>query len=185
MLDHPPSRARISLRAVALLLPALLACNGAAGTTGTSSTGTSTGSAEPGPCKPAGVAPEVMVGRGQVHYIAMNDGDRIQVVAPPQGGHVIWLAARQTGLEKTGSVTSATGHMDDFNLDMGPSDVPFAYEEDEGGYCVLYGLPLPIDDKHAVSDLLGKTMKVTITVTDEGGGVGVGARTVQLSDDIQ
>lgn len=133
-------------------------------------------------CKPTGSAPIVVdVGEGQSDYMAMNDLDVGQVEAGPQGGHHIWVAIRMKGLYQSASITKVTGHFDDINLDVDPFQVFFTFEQDEDGYCKLYGLRFQLDAEHDINDLLGRVLKVTVQITDTDGDVGIGERVVTLS----
>lgn len=136
-------------------------------------------------CKPsAGGTPTVFVGEGQGDYLPTMDGDVAQVEAGPQGGHHIWVAARMKNLTQSGSITSVTGHFPDLGLDVGPFDVIFTFEPDEGGYCKLYGLRFQLDQSADIATLLGHPLDVKVKVTDSQGDVGVGARSVVLSKDL-
>ena len=132
------------------------------------------------PCKPAGGAtPIVLVGQGQADYLPEMDGDTAQVEAGPQGGHHIWVALRAKGLRQSGSITSISGHFPDLNIDVGPFNVIFTMEPDEGGFCKLYGLRFQLDQVVPIDMLLGHPLDVT--VTDPDMDVGVGTRSVVLS----
>ena len=134
------------------------------------------------PCKPAGTTtPKVIVGQGQADFLPEMDGDTAQVEAGPQGGHHIWIAIRAKGLRQSGSITSITGHFPDLNLDVGPFNVIFTMEPDEGGYCKLYGLRFQLDQSNDIKTLLGHPLDVKVTVTDPDMDVGVGTRSVVLS----
>ncbi|MFO0757778.1 MAG: hypothetical protein U0359_14885 [Byssovorax sp.] len=137
------------------------------------------------PCKPAGVAPEVIVGRGEFDYIPMNEGDVIQIVVPIQGGHVVWLALRQTGLLGTDSTSTAKGRIDALDLDIPPSPVSYSFTPDKDGYCELFGLPLTLPGDRPVSDMFGQKMEVTIEVIDREGTTGKGQKLVTLSDNSE
>jgi hypothetical protein len=136
-------------------------------------------------CKSAaGGAPIVTVGEGQADYLPMADLDEAQVEAGPQGGHHIWIAIRQKNLLQSGSLTRVTGHFPDLDLDVSPMQVIFTFDQDEGGYCKLYGMRFQLDQNHDIASLLGKVLKVTVKVTDKDGDVGTGERTVTLSQDL-
>jgi hypothetical protein len=137
------------------------------------------------PCKPAGGgAPVVIVGQGQGDYLPTMDGVTAQVEAGPQGGHHIWVAARMKHLAQSGSITSVTGHFPDLGIDVGPFDVIFTFDTDEGGYCKLYGLRFQLDQVHPIEELLGQKLDVKVKITDPKGAVGEGARRVTLSSDF-
>jgi hypothetical protein len=136
-------------------------------------------------CKPAGAEdPVVVIGEGQADYLPMMDGALAQVEAGPQGGHHIWVAVRLKNLTQSGSITSLTGRFPELGYDVGPFNVIFTFDPDEGGYCKIYGLRFQLDIDHPIEEMLGKTFDITATITDKDGDVGVGERTVKLSDDI-
>lgn len=138
-------------------------------------------------CKPVGGGdPIVIVGKGQSDYLPMDDLEVAQVEAGPQGGHHIWVAIRMKNLRQSGSITSVSGYLPDLDVTLSPFNVIFTFDPDEGGFCKLYGLRYQLDgDGHDINSLLGHTLKVTVTVTEsKDGGVGVGERTVKLSDTI-
>lgn len=136
-------------------------------------------------CKPENPgAPIVVVGEGQADYLPLADGDVAQVEAGPQGGHHIWVALRLKNLTQSGSITSLTGHFADLGYDVGPFNVIFTFDPDEGGYCKIYGLRFQLDTDHDIHEMLGHTLVVTGSIKDKDGDVGEGTRTVKLSDTI-
>jgi hypothetical protein len=133
-------------------------------------------------CKPTGSgAPVVTIGEGQADYLPTMDGVEAQVEAGPQGGHHIWIAVRMKGLLQSGSITSITGHFPDLNQDIGPFQVIFTFDQDEGGYCKLYGLRFQLDQSIGVDQVLGQKLDVQVKVTDKEGAVGIGKRSLVLS----
>lgn len=138
-------------------------------------------------CKPAGAGePVVVVGKGQSDYLPMDDGEVAQVEAGPQGGHHIWVAVRMKNLHQSGSITTVSGHVEELDLDLSPLNVIFTFDQDEGGYCKLYGLRYQLDTNGVdVHTLLGKQVRVRATITEgKGSSVGTGERLVTLSDTI-
>lgn len=136
-------------------------------------------------CKPENPGdPVVVVGEGQADYLPMADGDVAQVEAGPQGGHHIWVALRLKNLTQSGSITSLTGHFADLGYDVGPFNVIFTFDPDEGGYCKIYGLRFQLDTDHDIHEMLGHSLEVTGTIKDKDGDTGTGTRTVKLSDTI-
>lgn len=136
-------------------------------------------------CKPADAPdPIIIVGEGQSDYLAMEDYASAQVEAGPQGGHHIWVAARIRNLLQSGSITSVGGEIPELGLSISPFVVIFTLSVDDGDYCKLFGLRFQIDvDGNPIQDLLGKQMKVIVTVEDKTGDIGVGERWVTLSTD--
>ncbi len=57
----------------------------------------------------------------------------------------------------------------------------FTFDQDEGGYCKLYGLRFQLDQTLPIDTLLGKSLEVQVKVTDKEGDVGIGKRTITLS----
>lgn len=136
-------------------------------------------------CKPTGSgAPVVSVGEGQADYLPTMDGASAQVEAGPQGGHHVWIAIRMKGLLQSGSITSVTGRFPELNQDVGPFQVIFTFDQDEGNFCKLYGLRFQLDQTVPIDQLLGKTLDVQVKVTDKEGAVGIGKRTVVLSKEL-
>lgn len=136
-------------------------------------------------CKPQNPGdPIVVVGEGQADYLPLADGATAQVEAGPQGGHHVWVAVRLKNLTQSGSITSLTGHLPELGYDVGPFNVIFTFDPDEGGYCKIYGLRFQLDTEHDIHEMLGKTLELTASIKDKDGDVGTGKRTVKLSDTI-
>lgn len=131
-----------------------------------------------------GGAPIVTVGEGQADYLPTSDLDEAQVEAGPQGGHHIWIAVRIKNLLQSGSITRVTGRFADLDLDIRPLQVIFTFDQDEGGFCKLYGMRFQLDQEHDIQDLLGRVLTVKVQVSDKDGDVGVGERAVTLSKEI-
>ena len=123
----------------------------------------------------------VIVGEGQSDYLPLMDGDTDQVEQGPQGGHHVWVALRAKNLHEEGSITAITGHFPDLGIDVGPFNVIFTQEIDEGGYCKIYGLRFQLDQSVPIQGLLGHPLDITVTVTDTDDAVGTGKRSVVLS----
>lgn len=136
-------------------------------------------------CKPiSGGAPVVMVGEGQSDYLPTHDLDVAQLEAGPQGGHHVWVAIRMKNLLQSGSITKVSGEVPELGLAIRPFQVIFTFDQDEGGFCKLYGLRFQVDQERDVHDLLGKMLKIKVEVTDKDGDVGVGERMATLSSTI-
>ncbi len=135
-------------------------------------------------CK-KGDDPQVIVGHGFGDYYQAPEMDVADVEAGPQGGYHIWIGARLRGLRQSGSLTELWGeiHEPDKSLDGGR--FVFTFEQDEGGYCKVYGLRLIIADSfEEVQPLLGRPIDVRVEIEDKDGDVGLGERTLLLSEDI-
>jgi len=133
-------------------------------------------------CKHGG-EPKVTVGHGFSDYYAAPQLDVAQVEAGPQGGYHIWIGARVINLLQSGSLTELSASIEEEPIDG--HRLVFTLEQDEGGYCKLYGLRLVIADSSAeVQPLLGRAIDVTVLIEDADGDVGVGERRFTLSSDI-
>jgi hypothetical protein len=136
-------------------------------------------------CKPIGGGPPVVtIGEGQDDYLPLTDGEVDQVEAGPQGGHHVWVAIRQKGIHQSGTVTELTGEIPELGLSIMPFTVIFTFDQDEGGYCKLYGLRFQLDQQVEIQKLLGHTLQITATLTDRDGTKGIAHRTVQLSNNF-
>jgi hypothetical protein len=119
-------------------------------------------------CKPSNAGPPVLqVGTGQTDYLPLNDGDTVQAEQGPQGGHHIWIAVRQRNLKQTGSTTTITSVQPGTGLAGPRTAFAFTFDQDQGGFCKLFGLRYQLDadgtDYHL---FLGKPLDVTVTVAD-------------------
>lgn len=133
-------------------------------------------------CKHGG-APEVHVGHGFSDYYAAPEMDVAQVEAGPQGGYHIWIGARVKNLLQSGSLTELSGEVLDTEVDGGR--FVFTLEQDEGGYCKVYGMRLILADSYdLVAPMLGKEIDVLVSVEDADGDIGIGERRLTLSDDV-
>lgn len=136
-------------------------------------------------CKPGGGEPIVVVGEGQGDYLPLDDGTVVQVEAGPQGGYHVWIAVRMKHLLRSGSITSLSGVVPELGYEVPEFNVIFTFDQDEGGYCKLYGLRYRLDSELAtIEQLLGKTLDVTVRITDKDGAVGVGTKSLTLSPDF-
>ncbi len=139
------------------------------------------------PCKaPGGGDPIVIVGKGQSDYLTMEDLGLAQIEAGPQGGHHVWVAIRTKNLKQSGSVTTVSGIVPSISHTVDPLNVIFTFDPDEGGYCKLYGLRFQLDTGgKKIAELLGKQLEISVQVSEgQGGDIGVGKKTVTLSDTI-
>jgi hypothetical protein len=136
-------------------------------------------------CKPiGGGTPVVMVGEGQSDYLPTHDLDIAQIEAGPQGGHHVWVAVRMKNLLQSGSITKVSGELPELGIAIRPFQVIFTFDQDDGGFCKLYGLRFQVDQARDVHELLGKMLKIKVSVTDKEGDVGTGERMVRLSSTI-
>lgn len=136
-------------------------------------------------CKPLGAgAPKVIVGHGQTDFFTSEDLELAQVEAGPQGGHHIWVAARQKNLRRSGSITRVAGKVLSTGREIAPFAVVFTFDPDEGGYCKVFGLRFQLDDEaHPIAELFGEPVELTVTISDPDGDVGEAKRVFTLSDD--
>jgi hypothetical protein len=143
----------------------------------------------PGPgttdvCKHGG-DPEVIVGHGFADYYAAPEMDVAEVEAGPQGGYHIWIGARVRNLLQSGSITGLVGAIPGADLDVDGGRFVFTLEQDEGGYCKVFGMRLILADSFdELEPLLGTEVDVTVSVEDADGDIGIGERTLLLSDTV-
>jgi hypothetical protein len=133
-------------------------------------------STTPDICKPANAGPAVVqVGTGQTDYLPLTDGQTVQMEAGPQGGHHIWIATRQQNLGQMGTVTTITSTQPGTGL-VGPKMAyVFTFDQDQGGFCKLYGLRYQLDvDGADYHQFLGKPLDLTLSLKDLSGATGVG-----------
>jgi hypothetical protein len=133
-------------------------------------------STTPDICKPAGAgAAVVQVGTGQTDYLPLTDGQTVQMEEGPQGGHHIWIAVRQENLGQMGTVTTITSTQPGTGLSGPKMAFVFTFDQDQGGFCKLYGLRYQVDvDGADYHQFLGKPLDVTVSLKDLSGAMGVG-----------
>lgn len=133
-------------------------------------------STTPDICKPANAgAAVVQVGTGQTDYLPLTDGQTVQMEAGPQGGHHIWIATRQENLGQMGTVTTITSTQPGTGLAGPRMAFVFTFDQDQGGFCKLYGMRYQLDvDGADYHQFLGKALDITVSLKDLSGATGVG-----------
>ena len=144
-----------------------------------------TGGGDPNDVCMDGGTPSVQVGVGQSDFFAVDDYAVAQVEAGPQGGHHVWVAARLKNLTQSGSITEVGAELPSLGLSITFLKIIFTFDQDEGGYCKIFGLRLQLDiDGDDIQTMLGQEAKVLMTITDANGTVGTGEKWITLSQDI-
>jgi hypothetical protein len=138
--------------------------------------------APPDICKPANAGPPVVqVGEGQTDYLPLTDGQDVQAQTGPQGGHHVWVAIRMHNLRQVGSTTTITGTQSTTGISVPATSYVFVFDQDEGGYCKLYGLRYQLDsggtDYH---QFLGQPLDLKVVVQDSTGAVGTGMVSINI-----
>jgi hypothetical protein len=133
-------------------------------------------------CKPLDAGPPVVqVGTGQTDYLPLTSGQTLQMEAGPQGGHHIWIATRQRNLKQAGTTTTITSTQGIGGIGGPRMSFVFNFEQDQGGFCKLYGLRYQLDvDGADYHQFLGKPLDVTVTLKDASGAIGVGHATINI-----
>ncbi|MGH7440809.1 MAG: hypothetical protein ACRENE_34445 [Polyangiaceae bacterium] len=139
-------------------------------------------STTPDICKPANAGPAVVqLGTGQTDYLPLTAGQTVQMEAGPQGGHHIWIATRQQNLSQMGTVTTITSTQPGTGLAGPRMAFVFTFEQDQGGFCKLYGMRYQVDvDGADYHQFLGKPLDLTISLKDPSGATGVGHAQVNI-----
>lgn len=146
--------------------------------------------APPDACRPANHGPpEVAIGQGQTDYGTLAEGATMQLEKGPQGGHHLWIAARMRNLRQSGTTAMITSKIVGETDAVPPAAFVFTFDRDEGGYCKLYGLRYQLDVgasdlTQAYKRFLGKTMELTIQLTDSTKATATSTRTVKIADKI-
>ena len=127
----------------------------------------------PDACRPAHPGePEVTVGTGQTDYGPLKEGDTLQPEKGPQGGHHLWIAARQKNLKQTGTIIAITAEQPGTGLKVPPTSFVFSFDPTSDGACKLFGLRFQIDNSSVpVARFLGQPLDVKVSLRDADGRV--------------
>ena len=127
----------------------------------------------PDACRPLRPGePEVSVGTGQTDYGPLKEGDTLQPEKGPQGGHHLWIAARQKNLKQTGTIIAITAEQPGTGLKVPPTSFVFSFDPTSDGACKLYGLRFQIDNSSVpVARFLGQPLDVKVSLRDPDGRV--------------
>jgi hypothetical protein len=135
----------------------------------------------PDVCKPADAGPPaVQVGTGETDYLPLTAGQTVQMEAGPQGGHHIWIATRQQNLAQAGTTTTITSSQPGGIAGPRMAFI-FNFEQDQGGFCKLYGLRYQVDVEGAdYHQFLGRPLDITVVLKDGTGATGTGHAHVNI-----
>jgi hypothetical protein len=131
------------------------------------------------------VVPELRDGDGTA--LELSDGDSIDLIRPPQGGHVVFIGGRATGLcgdnaRLRGNVYFLDGTFvarESRTLDFEPIDELPAWGRPD--YFSIAGLAnVPVCPNNTGRPLLGQTLRVEAEVEDRGGVTAAGSVEVTL-----
>jgi hypothetical protein len=131
-------------------------------------------------CEPRG-DPLVIVGGGP-ERLSPSKVARCSMSRPGAGGYHVDRRAHQNLRQR--SVTEVRGVFPALDYAPPPLQVVFTFDPDEGDYCKLYGLRFRLDDAdHPIESLLGETLELTVTVSDQDEDSAEASTSVVLSDE--
>jgi hypothetical protein len=137
-------------------------------------------------CKPKNVsiAPTLELGQGLHSYTTLNDQDVVDLYAGDQGGHHFYLAVRARGFRQT-AVVKVTGQFPDVPTTIGPFTAQQIFADNPAaGACEALGVLTRIDANVSVGQLLGKTLNLTVDVSDASGTKLTANRTIVIPTEI-
>jgi hypothetical protein len=135
-----------------------------------------------------GTAPgaTVNVGEGQSAYADLPDGATVALEQGPQCGHHLWVGARMTNLQQSGTTTVLSAKQPSTGKIMPSTAYPYAYSAIDGGACELPGLRYQLDIAGVkASDLLGKPLDITVEASDKLGRKATVTRHVNVASTIK
>ncbi|MEW5854756.1 MAG: hypothetical protein AB2A00_38625 [Myxococcota bacterium] len=132
-------------------------------------------------------ATSVTVGSGAGVYMDIEDNTVMTWEKGPQGGHHIWVGVRMKGLRQSGTITELT--VTDLEnpaqqVILTRRRVPFTYDRDEGGYCVLKNLRVQLDEDVDIQTLQGHHVLIQVTLTDPDDSTAEAQRFVQVQGPV-
>lgn len=136
-------------------------------------------------CKPkvAG-APELLLSAGFTSFVPIDDGQVVDLVAGPQGGHHVWIALRMRNLRQVSMVT-LTGYAPGLHLDVGPLMYNVTFGEDPLlGRCWANYLTFPVDFAVDYKQFLGQELQIKAQVSDSDGATAEESAVVNISNTV-
>lgn len=120
-------------------------------------------------CKTAASGePAIVVGKGQMAFASLTEGEVVPIEPGPQGGHHVWLALRVTGLRQMGSTLKVSGFYPDIDFKLPPFSSQITLRK-AGDHCEIYGIRFQVDRGIPVADVRGLSLDVAFTLTDPTG----------------
>lgn len=131
-------------------------------------------------CGPAPSGPlEVELGTGEVAFEGLEGGERLPLVAGPQGGHHVWVSFRAQGLESARAFLTIDA-IPLTSTEPPPRRSPVRVQMSRAGEGFEYvGWPAQLDDPGC---LVGERVILRITLEDEGGRSGSDEREIVVGD---
>lgn len=134
---------------------------------------------------PRGASTVVTLGTGITDFRTLTDGQDLDFEAGPQGGHHVWVTLRARGVLQAETLTTYSAT--DITDGSAPRvlitrTVPFVLDQDEGGFCVLTGVRLQLDEDPtvAIASLVGHRIELRVSIRDANGRAAQDTRTITL-----
>jgi hypothetical protein len=136
-------------------------------------------------CKPKGAgAPELALSAGSRSFVPTSDGQVVDLVAGPQGGHHLWLALRAKNLRHHSQIT-LTGHLSGPDIDIFPQMSTAVFVDYPSlGLCEATNLRLIVDHDVDYQQFLGQELQIDIHIEDEDGAMADESTVVNVSNNV-
>jgi hypothetical protein len=122
----------------------------------------------PDACKPAGAgAPSLEIGVGASDFAPLVDGQTVQIIAGPQGGHHIWMAARLHNFHQANTVITMRAAAPMGNAIAASSLHQPLTPDGAPGACRVVGMRLIVDNPPTTNyeQFFGKPLDITLDAT--------------------
>jgi len=125
------------------------------------------------PLPDGGEAPLLQLGTGTESFVPVEDGDELQVIAGPQGGHHIWVSLRtRPPVNPKGVLINVTGRYE--GGELLPSELKLNLVKN-GPWLEWYALVAMVPDPDAVA---GKEVELSLQITDSANVTATDSRRV-------
>jgi hypothetical protein len=137
-------------------------------------------------CQPkAHGAPVVILGTGDQDFTPLDDGAVADLWAGNQGGHHVYVALRMRNLRQQ-AIMRLDGYVEELGITIPPVLQVVVFRDDAAaGYCERVGIIFQLDQEVEIQQVFGRTLQMTVRVTDADGTTAEDKKTVVLSSDTQ
>jgi hypothetical protein len=115
-------------------------------------------------------AADLALGKGELDFTTLTDGETLTTECGPQGGHHLWLSLHMKNLSQMGTITTLSATQPGSSVAVVPTGYPYAWSATDGTACELVGLRFQLDAGGTpIASFLGKPLDITVNAKDKAG----------------